>query len=84
MEMKAKTRKQLEGNRKWTKVLAKKELLHLSETSGTGRLSLVSLRQNIKVQRENEANYVCPSYCYECRSIARKLGLMDEKGNLTF
>lgn len=53
----------------WTKKLTKRQLNHLAEGSSTGKPTLHSLRTNLKFQRENDI------VCFECESIARKLGL---------
>lgn len=50
----------------WTKRLSKRDLKHLAEGSSTGRPTLHSLRENLRIQREIGIR------CFECEAIARK------------
>jgi hypothetical protein len=54
---------------KWVKKLSKRELKHLKEGSATGRPTLRSLRENLRLQKENGLR------CFECEAIARKVGV---------
>lgn len=53
----------------WTKKLCKRELKHLAEGSSTGKPSIRSLRENLRLQHENGIR------CFECEAIARKVGI---------
>ena len=53
----------------WTKKLGKRDLKHLAEGSSTGKPTLRSLRENLRLQRENGIR------CFECEAIARKVGV---------
>lgn len=53
----------------WTKKLAKRDLKHLAEGSPTGKPTLHSLRENLRLQREVGIR------CFECEAIAQKVGV---------
>lgn len=54
---------------KWAKKLTAKELRHVAEGSAAGRATLRSLKANLEGQAASGV------VCFECRSIAAKLGL---------
>jgi hypothetical protein len=54
---------------KWQRGLKVSEINHLAEGSATGRASLTSLKRNLAEQER------VGIHCFECRSIALKLGL---------
>lgn len=53
----------------WTKKIGKRDLKHLAEGSSTGKPTLHSLRENLRLQHENGI------HCCECEAIARKIGV---------
>ncbi len=53
----------------WTKKITKQELKHLAESSSTGKPTLRSLRENLRLQHH------AGIHCYKCEDIARKLGV---------
>lgn len=59
---------------KWQKKLTVKELKHLAECSPTGKPNLESFKLNREAQKEMKAEYG-REICFECRSIAIKLGM---------
>ncbi len=54
---------------KWAKKLTAKELRHVAEGSATGRATRRSLKANLEGQAASGV------VCWECQSIASKLGL---------
>lgn len=61
---------------KWMNKLTISELKHLAEVSDNGRPTLAGLKRNRIYQLELKQIHNLPQDpCYECRTIARKLGL---------
>lgn len=54
---------------KWAKKLTVRELRHVAEGSATGRATLHSLKANLEGQATTGV------VCWECRTIAAKIGL---------
>lgn len=62
---------------KWKKKLTKKELKHIKETTNGGTLAEFKRNREWQVRPDQEFGKEPDEMCFECRSIARKLGLED-------
>jgi len=60
---------------KWQKKLTKKEYKHLQETIA-GTPTLKAFKHNLEFQRaQDKLNPGAPNSCWQCLTIAKKLGL---------
>jgi hypothetical protein len=55
----------------WTKKLTAKEKKHIKESFENGRASKARIKEAIDLQQKEGIA------CYECRSIARKAGVLE-------
>jgi len=56
---------------KWMEKLTMKELKHLAETSGNGKITIKALKANRVLQGAPQGE----EGCWDCMLIARKIGL---------